>query len=222
MTSTLRNSILFIAISLASLGNVVAQVLDISSGGVPTITGAQNGSVTGSTSVTTDLAFTINLGEISPINTNNIVKVVIPIAIRSQQPYQVSVSVSGATNANIQALQRSDIGFGVNNIRALGPQAKVCTLSQHIFYSPFNNDPTVNVTTNSNGRVAYASTLANLGASTVILSGPRLSSNSNPNRQGNDGYVFNAIFAVTPQFYAAGTTSLLLTFTIAAGPNVPC
>lgn len=222
MTSTLRNSILFIAISLASLGNVVAQVLDISSGGAPTITGAQNGSVTGSTSVTTDLAFTINLGEISPINTNNIVKVVIPIAIRSQQPYQVSVSVSGATNANIQALQRSDIGFGVNNIRALGPQAKVCTLSQHIFYSPFNNDPTVNVTTNSNGRVAYASTLANLGASTVILSGPRLSSNSNPNRQGNDGYVFNAIFAVTPQFYAAGTTSLLLTFTIAAGPNVPC
>ena len=164
----------------------------------------------------------INLGEISPINTNNIVKVVIPIAIRSQQPYQVSVSVSGATNANIQALQLSDIGFGVNNIRALGPQAKVCTLSQHIFYSPFNNDPTVNVTTNSNGRVAYASTLANLGASTVILSGPRLSSNSNPNRQGNDGYVFNAIFAVTPQFYAAGTTSLLLTFTIAAGPNVPC
>src|SRR4051794_5508002 len=94
-----------------------AQALDISSGGQPTITGTVGGSVTGSASVLNDLIVTVNFGEVSPLNTNSIVKVVIPIALRSNQPYQVSVSVSGLNNANAQALQAADIGFGLQNIR---------------------------------------------------------------------------------------------------------
>lgn len=219
---TLRISVLFGMIALASLGNVFAQALDISSGGIPTITGALDGSVSGNSSVTQDLSFTVIFGEVSPMNTNNVVKVTLPIAVRSSIPYQVSVAIAGDPNLNAQALQRSDVGFGVNNMRRLGPQARLCTLSQHIFYSPFGTDPTTNITYNAAGRATYSSSLSNIGVSSVILSGPRLSSNNNPNRQGNDAWVFDAIVAITPQFFSAGTTSATLIFTIAPGPTAPC
>src|ERR671912_693867 len=101
--------LLSLLILLAVAQTVSAQALDISSGGQPSITGAVNGSVTGSASVLNDLVVTVNFGEVSPLNPNAIVKVIVPIALRSNQPYQVTVSVSGVTNADAQALQRSDV-----------------------------------------------------------------------------------------------------------------
>ena len=220
--STFSIPILICVVSLLSLGSVAAQNFDISSGGAPTITGASGGSVTGSSSVLNDLLVTINFGEVSPANTNSIVKVVVPIAIRSNREYQVAVSVTNSTNANVQAVQMTDIGFGANNLRAMGANSRVCTISSHIFYSPFNNDPAANVTINASGRAAYPSTISNIGASTVILSGPRLSSTSKATRQTDNGYIFDAIFAITPQFYAAGSTSATVTFTISQGPIAAC
>ena len=199
-----------------------AQALDISSGGQPTITGAVNGSVTGNASVTSDLVVTINFGEVSPLNTNSIVKVIVPIGIRSNQPYQVAVSTTGLTNANAQALQASDVGLGLQNIRVLGGAGKICTQSTHIIRSPFDNDPAITATVGASGRVSYTSSLGNLSGSTVILSGPQLSKNNSINRQQSDGYVFDAIFAVTPQFFATGVSSATLIFSISAGPNAPC
>src|SRR5262245_12631089 len=90
-------SLLSALILLALAGKASAQALDISSGGLPTITGAVNGSVIGDATVLGDLAVTVNFGEVSPLNTNSIVKVVVPIALRSNQPYQVAVSISGLT-----------------------------------------------------------------------------------------------------------------------------
>ena len=213
---------LTVLVLLAIAQATSAQALDISSGGQPTITGAVSGSVTGSASVLNDLVVTINFGEVSPLNTNSIVKVVVPIALRSNQPYQVSVSASGLNNANAQALQASDVGFGIQNISLLGGAGKVCTQSTHVIASPFNNDPATSATVGSNGRVNYASSLANLSGSTVILSGPELSKNNSAKRQNSDGYVFDAIFTVTPQFFAAGVSSATLIFSISPGPNVPC
>ena len=201
---------------------VSAQNFDISSGGQPTITGALGGSVTGSSSVLNNLVVTINFGEVSPANANSLVKVVVPIAIRSSQPYQVAVTIAGLGNANPQALQASDIGFGANNMRALGANARVCTRSSHIFHSPFGNDPAVTKTIGANGRVTYQSMLSNISASTVILSGPRLTKGNIGTRSTDDGYAFDAIFAITPQFFAAGAAAATLTFTISAGPNAPC
>src|ERR1043166_3706698 len=202
--------------------NTSAQALDISSGGQPTITGAVSGSVTGSADVTNDLVVTINFGEVSPLNTNSIVKVVVPIALRSNQPYQVAVSMSGLNNANAQAVQASDVGFGLQNIRVLGGAGKICTQSTHTIQSPFDDDPATSATIGASGRVSYTSSLGNLSGSTVILSGPQLSKNNSSIRQQSDGYVFDAIFTLTPQFFASGISSATLIFTISAGPNVPC
>lgn len=218
---TLRILITITAFTLAGLGSASAQALDISSGGAPTIAGSLGGSVSGSSSVLNNLVVTINFGEISPKNTSGIVKVTVPVAVRSNQAYKVTVTYSGSTNANAQALQRSDIGFGLINWRAMGSNSRVCSRSSHIIYSPFNNDPSSNVTIGAAGRAQYPSDLADVTAGTVILSGPRLSSGG-ASRATNDGYIFDAVFTVTPQFYAAGVTSATLTFTISAGPNAPC
>ena len=215
-------SLVFALLLLAFAQTTFAQALDISSGGLPTITGAVGGSVTGSASVTNDLVVTINFGEVSPLNTNSVVKVVVPIALRSNQPYQVAVSMSGLNNANAQAVQASDVGFGLQNIRVLGGAGKICTQSTHVISSPFNNDPATTATVGASGRVSYSSSLGNLSGSTVILSGPQLSKNNSAIRQQSDGYVFDAIFTLTPQFFASGISSATLIFTISAGPNVPC
>src|SRR5690348_7048467 len=151
VTLSLLTALLFLAASQT----ISAQALDISSGGQPTITGAVGGSVTGSADVKTDLVVTINFGEVSPLNTNSIVKVVVPIALRSNQPYQVSVTASGLNNGNAQALQAADIGFGLQNIRKLGGAGQDCSQSTHIIRSPFNNDPAVNATIGGSGRVTY-------------------------------------------------------------------
>lgn len=209
--------LIFLAAQTAS-----AQALDISSGGLPTITGTVGGSVTGSASVLNDLVVTINFGEVSPANTNAVVKVMVPIALRSNQPYQVSVSMSGLTNANAEALQASDVGFGLQNPRLLGGAGQTCNQSTHIIRSPFNNDPATSATIAANGRVSYPSSLANLSGSTVILSGPELSKNNSSKRQQSDGWVFDAVFALTPQFFASGVSSTTLIFTISPGPNAPC
>ena len=214
--------LLTLVVFVAGVQTVSAQALDISSGGLPTITGAVNGSVTGNANVTGDLVVTINFGEVSPLNTNSVVKVVVPIALRSNQPYQVSVSMSGLTNANSEALQASDVGFGLQNPRLLGGAGQICNQSTHIVRSPFNNDPAVSATVGSSGRVSYPSTLASLSGPTIILSGPELSKNNSSKRQQSDGWIFDAVFALTPQFFVAGVSSATLIFTISPGPNAPC
>ena len=200
-----------------------AQQFDIGSGGLPVITGARGGSVTGSQDVTQNLVVNVDFGEVSPVNTNNVVKVIVPISIRSTSPYQVSVAATGTFDSNPQAVQRTDIGFGANNLRSLGPQARQCNDSTHVFRAPFNNDPATSGALDASGRAAYTSSLANVGASTVILSGPELTKGATvTKREPDNGYVFDAIFAIRPQFYATGNFNLTLTFTISAGPNVRC
>ena len=215
-------SLLTVLTVLSIAPSIAAQALDISIGGQPTITGTLNGSVTGSASVLDNLIVTVDFGEVSPLNTNPIVKVIVPIALRSNQPYQVSVSFSGLTNANAQALQSTDVGFGIQNIRRLGGAGQICTQSTHIIRSPFDNDPAITATVGSNGRVGYPSSLGSLSGSTIILSGPELSKNNSSKRQQSDGYIFDAIFTITPQFFVAGVSTATLIFIISPGPNVPC
>lgn len=214
---------IFLCLILGLPGEIFAiHGFDISSGGQPTITGALNGSVTGSSDVNQNLVVTVNFGEVSPANPNSAVQVVVPIAIRSDAPYQVRVSMTGAGNANPQAIQISDIGFGVRNLRIMGDRSQICTNSPHIFSTLFNNDPAATAIINSNGRVGYQSTLNNISGSTLILSGPRLTDFNGNNRRNDDGWIYDAILVITPQFFSSGSTSATLTFTISAGPNVPC
>lgn len=209
------------AFILAATCYAAAQTFDISSGGMPTLTGSQGGSIVGSSSTVTNLSVTINWGEVSPSNTNGLITANVPIAIRSMSAYQISVSVSGGTNANLQALQRSDVGFGLSRtFTRMGSRSQTCSTSD-TFNPAITANPAVGITTDAAGRTAYVSSLGTISGSTVILSGPRLTIGT-ANRRTDNGWIINVIFVMTPQFYAAGTTSTTVTFTIGAGPALVC
>ena len=207
-------------ISLVGLGNAFAQIYDISSGGLPTLTGSQGGSVVGSASTLSNLTVTINWGELSPSNTNGIIKATVPIAIRSLASYQISVSVTGGTSVNPQGVQRSDVGFGLlRSFTYMGANSRTCS-PPDTFNPAITADPTIGVALDGAGRRTYVSSMNTISGSTVILSGPTLSFVGG--RRTDNGWIINVIFAMTPQFYANGTTSTVVTFTIGAGPVLVC
>jgi hypothetical protein len=206
----------------SSLHPVLAARYDVGSAGLPTISGNVGGSVTGSSTLLAALSVTVNFGELSPANANQIVKVVIPIAMRTDSAYKMVVTRTGSVGVDPNSVQFSDIGFGIQNLRSFGNTPTTCGINS-IIASPFNNDPALSVTINgATGRAQYPSSLANIGASTQVLNGPQLSNNFGGSGQ-NDGWAFDAILAVKPQYYTPGVfSSITLTFTISSGPAFPC
>jgi hypothetical protein len=195
---------------------------DIGSAGLPTITGSVGGSVTGSSTLLSALAVSVNFGDLSPVNANSIVKVVVPIAMRTDSAYKVLVTISGSQSADANAVRFSDVGFGIQNLRPFGNQPTSCG-GNSIIAGIFNNDPSSSYTiSGATGRAQYPSSLANLGTNTLVINGPQLSNNFGGSGQ-NDGWAFDAILAVKPQFYTPGTMSAVtLTFTISAGTAFAC
>lgn len=208
---------------LVTTGYSAAQTYDISSGGLPTLSGSQGGSIVGTSSTVTDLNVTINWGEVSPSNTSGIITANVPIAVRSFAAYQISASVSGGTNVNPQALQSSDVGFGLaRTFTRMGNLSRTCS-SADTFNPAITANPATGITTNAAGRTTYVSSLATITGSTVILSGPTLSTTAAGTiRRTDNGWILNLIFVMTPQFYAPGTNSTTVTITIGAGPALVC
>ena len=214
--------------ALRSAG-AVPNKFDIGSGGMPTMSGNLGGSVTANASLLADLVVTINFGELSPLNQNSQVKVVVPVAVRSTAPYQVTVSVSpsGALSSDPNAVQKTDIGFGIRNPRSLGAHSTSCGVNSTIV-SPFNNDPAQSVSINgSTARATYPSTVATIGASSTVLFGPTLSIFTNVpdfKRDLDNGWVFDMIFTIAPGYYSSGSVGpVVLTFSIgAANCTCPC
>src|SRR6267154_444054 len=106
----------------ATINGSVGNSVQLTSGGSPTVTGTKAGTAA-STQSAQDTAFsaTINLGDVSPSNPNALVKVVMPLQIRSNVSYTVSVQRGGLIAAGAgggQDIAAGDIGFGVQNVRA--------------------------------------------------------------------------------------------------------
>src|SRR5438034_10759987 len=87
----------------SSLHPVLAAAYDLGSAGLPTMGGSIGGSVTGSSTLLSALAVTVNFGELSPANPNQLVTVVIPIAMRSDSAYQVIVARSEEHTSELQS-----------------------------------------------------------------------------------------------------------------------
>ena len=197
-------------ILLSGAGAVRGQgVPTLSVQGQPTITGHLGGSVsvnngTGSGPFTVQ----VNFGELSPINKNQLVKVVIPIRLLSISSYQITASFTSPVIADPNALRSSDIGVGIQNLQKIIGVAR-CPGS---IQAPFANDPALTFSVNSTtGRASYQSSLLNIGTSTALLRGPGLMQAS-----------FNLILVVPPGFYAPGSTTFTITLAISSGSNFTC
>ena len=84
-----------------SMSATVSKFVEINSGGAVTLTGNSGGGVTTDGVTNSPLAVSINLGELGPSNTNNFVTASVPLKLRSNAAYVLSmtatVTSSGAT-----------------------------------------------------------------------------------------------------------------------------
>ena len=86
----------------------VSKFVEINSGGAVTLTGNSGGGVTTDGVTNSPLAVSINLGELGPSNTNSFVTAQVPLKLRSNAAYVLSmaatVTSSGATASRIGLL----------------------------------------------------------------------------------------------------------------------
>ena len=201
-----------------TMSGTVSKFVELNSGGAVTLAGNSGGGVTTDGLTDAALAVVVNLGELGPGNTNSFVTASVPLKMRSNANYVLSMSaVVGSTGTTTDKITAADIGFGVG---AFTRSSAVGVNTSGADSNNTSGDPTlaangaVNATS---GRYEYTAARSNLGAfsaSTTVLSGARIL-NAVP-RSNSNGLVVPAIFSVKPQFYENGTTTATATFTIAA------
>ena len=200
-----------------NMSGAVSKFVEINSGGAVTLAGNSGGSVTTNGTLNNPLAVVIDLGELGPSNTNSFVTASVPLKLRSNAPYVMSmiasVASSGSTANKIGA---ADVGFGLGTVTRSGVGVNTAGTDTHAT----SGDPTqpanggINATS---GRYEYTATGSNLSAfssSATALNGSFIM-NAVPRSNAN-GLTVPAIFSVKPQFYEIGTTTVAVTFTVTA------
>lgn len=200
-----------------SMSATVSKFVEINSGGAVTLTGNSGGGVTTDGVVNSPLAVAINLGELGPGNTNSFVTASVPLKIRSNAAYVLSmtatVTSSGTSSSRIGA---ADIGFGLGTVSRTGVGVNTGGSDTNAT----SGDPTlaangsVNGTTGRYEFTAVRSNLSAFSSATTALSGPIIM-NAVPRSNAN-GLTVPALFAVKPQFFENGTSTISVTFTVTA------
>lgn len=200
-----------------TMSATVSKFVEISSGGAVTLTGNSGGGVTTDGVTNSPLAVSINLGELGPGNTNSFVTALVPLKLRSNAAYVLSmnatVTSSGSTTNKIGA---ADVGFGLGTISRSGNGVSASGTDTNAT----SGDPTlpangsINGTTGRYEFTAVRSNLSAFSSATTALSGPFIM-NAVPRSNAN-GLTVPAFFAVKPQFFENGTTTISVTFTVTA------
>ena len=200
-----------------SMSATVSKFVEINSGGSVTLTGNSGGGVTTDGVANSPLAVSINLGELGPSNTNSFVTASVPLKLRSNAAYVLSmaatVTSSGTTASKIGA---ADVGFGLGTVSRTGVGVNTGGTDTNAT----SGDPTLAANGSVNagtGRYEFTAVRSNLSAfssATTALSGPIIM-NAVPRSNAN-GLTVPALFAVKPQFFENGTTTISVTFTVTA------
>jgi len=200
-----------------NISATVSKFVEINSGGSVSLTGNSGGGVTTDGVANSPLAVSINLGELGPSNTNSFVSALVPLKLRSNAPYVLSMSAtvtsSGTTSNKIGA---ADVGFGLGTVTRSGTGVNTSGSDTNAT----SGDPTlaangsVNVSTGRYDFTAVRSNLSAFTSATTALSGPFIM-NAVP-RSNSNGLTVPAYFAIKPQFFENGTTTVSVTFTVTA------
>jgi len=198
-----------------SMSATVSKFVEINSGGAITLSGNSGGGITTDGVANNPLAASVNLGELGPSNLNSFVTASVPLKLRSNAAYVLSmsatVSSSGSTGNKIGA---ADVGFGLGSITRSGTGVNTGGADTNAT----SGDPTLpgNGSINgASGRYEFTAVKSNLSAfssSTTALNGAFIL-NAVP-RSNTNGLTVPAIFAVKPQFFENGSTTVAVTFTV--------
>jgi hypothetical protein len=200
-----------------AMSATVSKFVEIQSGGAVTLTGNSGGGVTTDGAAGSPLGVAINLGELGPSNASAFVTATVPLRLKSNAAYVLSVSATvSSTGSTANKITAADVGFGLGAVTRTGTGVNASGTDTNAT----SGDPTlaangsVNATT---GRYEFTATRSNLSAfatSTTALSGSYIM-NAVP-RTNNNGLGVPAVFAVKPQFFENGSTNINVTFTVTA------
>ncbi len=200
-----------------SMSATVSKFVEINSGGAVTLSGNSGGGITTNGTVNNPLAVVINLGELGPSNTNSFVTANVPLKIRSNAPYVMSmIATVASTGTTTNKIAAADIGFGLGAVSRTGIGVNTAGTDTNATAG----DPTlpangsVNATSGRYEFTAVRSNLNSFTSSTTALSGSFVM-NAVP-RSNTNGLTIPAIFAVKPQFFENGSTTVTVTFTVTA------
>ena len=200
-----------------SMSGTVSKYVEINSGGAVTLSGNSGGGVTTDGTANNPLAVVINLGELGPSNVSSFVTANVPLKLRSNAAYVLSMSATvSSTGSTANKIGAADVGFGLGAVSRTGVGVNTTGTDTNAT----SGDPTLGANGSVNatsGRYEFTATRSNLAAfaaSTTALNGSFIM-NAVPRSNAN-GLTVPAIFAVKPQFYENGTTTATVTFTVTA------
>ena len=200
-----------------SMSATVSKFVEINSGGAVTLTGNSGGGVTTDGVANSPLAVSINLGELGPSNTNSFVTASVPLKLRSNAGYVLSMTATvTSSGTTAQRIGAADVGFGLGTVSRTGTGVNTTGTDTNAT----SGDPTlpangsVNATSGRYEFTAVRSNLSAFSSATTALSGPFVM-NAVPRSNGN-GLTVPAFFAIKPQFFENGTTTISVTFTVTA------
>jgi len=199
-----------------TMSATVSKFVEINSGGAVTLTGNSGGGVTTDGVANSPLAVSINLGELGPSNTNSFVTALVPLKLRSNASYVMSMSATvTSSGSTANRIGSADIGFGLGTITRSGVGVNTGTDTNATSGDPsLPANGSINGTTGRYEFTAVRSNLSAFSSSTTALSGPYIM-NAVPRSNAN-GLTVPAYFAVKPQFFENGTTTISVTFTVTA------
>ena len=200
-----------------SMSATVSKFVEINSGGAVTLSGNSGGGVTTDGVANNPLAVSINLGELGPSNSNSFVTASVPLKLRSNAAYVLSmnatVTSTGTTSNKIGA---ADVGFGLGSVTRSGTGVNTAGTDTNAT----SGDPTLAANGSVNGasgRYEFTAVKSNLSAfssSTTALNGAFIM-NAVP-KSNTNGLTVPSIFAIKPQFFENGSTTISVTFTVTA------
>ena len=200
-----------------SMSATVSKFVELNSAGSVTLTGNSGGGVTTDGVTNSPLAVAINLGELGPANTNNFVTAIVPLKLRSNAGYVLSmIATVASSGTTINRIGAADVGFGLGTVTRSGTGVNGSGTDTNAT----SGDPTlpangsVNATTGRYEFTAVRSNLSAFSSATTALNGSYIM-NAVPRSNGN-GLTVPAFFAIKPQFFENGTTTISVTFTVTA------
>jgi len=200
-----------------SMSATVSKFVEINSGGAVTLSGNSGGGVTTDGTVNNPLAVSINLGELGPSNSNSFVTASVPLKLRSNAAYVLSMNATvTSTGTSSNKIGAADVGFGLGSVTRSGTGVNTSGTDTNAT----SGDPTLaanGAVNGATGRYEFTAVRSNLSAfssSTTALNGAFIM-NAVPKTNTN-GLTVPAIFAIKPQFYENGSTTISVTFTVTA------
>lgn len=190
-----------------------AQNLKLTSGGNASLGGSRGGAVTTQSPSDGLLGAAVNFGDVGPANPSAFVCLTQPLFLRANVASSLKAAVTTESfGAGPGDLKKTDIGIGLRNLAAGGPNADISTT---VVTAPYSADPCA-ATKDSDGIPFYSATLANLATAvpgtTVIQStgaiSPRGAFTSPSNR-----VLVDLRLAIAPQAFTAGSFSATITLT---------